>query len=83
MLLFQYTTLCFTDFVPDPETRYQMGNVALGIFFFNLLMGLLFILRENYLEAKESCIERKDKCRVWCVNKGCMKPKKVKSSQKY
>ena len=45
VLMFLYTMLTFTEFVPEPTTRYEIGNISLGIFFLNILGGLIVLLR--------------------------------------
>ena len=39
LLLFLYVMLTFTEFVPDPLHRHEMGLVAGAIFFLNIFVG--------------------------------------------
>ena len=40
-----YTFICFTDFVPNLETQYQVGYVSCGLVIFQLLvcLGIMFV----------------------------------------
>ena len=54
MLLFIYTMLTFTDFTEDIDTKYQMGWVAIAIFFFNLLINLWAVFRGLFVTTKQN-----------------------------
>ena len=45
LMLVMYTFMCFTDFVPDLETQYQVGYVSCGLVIFQLLvcLGIMFV----------------------------------------
>jgi hypothetical protein len=54
ILMFIYTFLCFTDFILEPETRYNVGWVAIIIFMINLLGNLVVVIRGSISSAKQT-----------------------------
>jgi hypothetical protein len=44
-LTFGYTVMCFTFFVPDAETRFQIGWGSVCIISLNLVVNMVLILR--------------------------------------
>jgi len=56
---------CFTEMMPDPETRYEIGWVFVGVFVFYILISLillvqtLFIDFKNYIKGKYSKLQDK------------------------
>jgi hypothetical protein len=65
--LFGYTVMCFTNFVPDAETRFQIGWVSNGIISLNLVANIVLIivaiLTQAKNAAKSSCKKIKEYCR--------------------
>jgi hypothetical protein len=47
MLLTLYCMMCFTDFVPDVETQFNLGWVCCFIVTFHFLLNLFFMLKSN------------------------------------
>ena len=45
LMLVMYTFICFTDFVPNLETQYQVGYVSCGLVMLQLLvcLGIMFV----------------------------------------
>ena len=59
ILFLIYVALCFTDFVPESEVRYNMGYVYLAL---NLLMisALLYILVHNtFIVLRRALLKRR------------------------
>ena len=44
ILCLSYIAMCFTDFVPDPEARYDIGLYYIGINSLMILVHLVLIL---------------------------------------
>ena len=65
IVLMSYGQMCFTDFVPEPETRSLIGFYYIGITLANVLVHLIFlalatcISLKNYCKKKCSCCRRK------------------------
>jgi hypothetical protein len=51
---FSYTVMCFTNFVPDAERRFQIGWVANGIIAVNLAANMVLIIIGVILEGKKA-----------------------------
>jgi len=60
-LFFSYFIFLFTNFVPDPETRYFFGTVYLWILAANTVLNLVFIALIVYQMAKQAILKRKEK----------------------
>ena len=60
VLLSSYTLFCYSDFVPDPYTRYQVGWASIGIILLNLAMNLTFLGHVSGGQVKDK-IKRKYK----------------------
>ena len=63
ILFLIYVALCFTDFVPDSEARYNMGYVYLAL---NILMlsALLYILVHNTVKVLRRALMKRKICMV-------------------
>ena len=48
VIFVSYTVMCFSDFVPDPETRFYIGYVSIGIVCIHLFISLGFMAAESY-----------------------------------
>jgi hypothetical protein len=46
ILFFIYCLLGFTDYVKDAEAKSKVGAFAIGIFFLNILVSLLSVVRD-------------------------------------
>ena len=46
--MLMYHLICFTDFVPDPDIRYNLGYSYVFFASGNILIHLLSILRSNF-----------------------------------
>ena len=55
VLLFIYCMMCFTDFVPDPETRSYVGYFYMGFISANVLVHLIFLVLETFRKIKKDC----------------------------
>lgn len=40
-----YTMQCFSDFIPDPETKYYVGYVSCGLVVFHLLVNVVLMIK--------------------------------------
>ena len=47
ILLLGYCMMCFTDFVPEPETRSNIGLLYMGITVGNVFVHLTFLVIET------------------------------------
>jgi hypothetical protein len=43
-----YTVMCFSDFVPEPETRFYIGYASIGIVCLHLCVSLGSMVAESY-----------------------------------
>ena len=55
VLLCSYLLLCYTEFVPESKTRYQVGWAHMCIIGFNVLMNLGIMLCVIFSNCKRSC----------------------------
>ena len=64
-MLILYTFLCFSDIVPDPETRFEVGYFCCFFvslhFIFNLFMILAFSVKDIKLKSKRRKWQNKRK----------------------
>ena len=62
ILVLSYCLLCFTPFVIDPDTRYDMGYIMILLTIQNILVGLVFIgiqpIKMIHLRMKRCIIHR-------------------------
>ena len=69
------TLLCFTDFIPDPETRYDVGKVYIGVFcaftspHLAILLGTLFLGVKKVLQNLYTTKCRKKQARKYATTK--------------
>lgn len=54
-----YHVILFTNFVPDPETRYGLGWSFIFFTACNMLVHLSLLCKETYYSMKESCCKKK------------------------
>ena len=47
-LFLLYHLMCFTDMVPEPEDRYNIGYSFIAIAFINVAVHLILIIKTNY-----------------------------------
>ena len=59
-LVLSYGQMCFTDFVPGPETRTDIGSVYMLVSLAHILVHLIFLLLATGHKLKLMC---KKKCR--------------------
>lgn len=50
-----YALMLFTNFVPDPAVRYELGNVFIVILLANFVIHLYFLVRATGLNLKLYC----------------------------
>jgi len=50
-----YGMLCFTDFVPEPETRSLLGFIYMGVSLVNILVHLTFLALASCNKIKLRC----------------------------
>ena len=55
MLALTYFLFCFTDFVPDAETRYKLGFAYIATSFVNLAVHMVIMLRGSFIKVRQSC----------------------------
>jgi hypothetical protein len=70
ILLQMYMLMCFTDFVPEPETRNEIGIAYMGISVGNILIHLFFLVVSGGTKIKIVCRRK------------CCKPKLNRKAQK-
>ena len=58
LLVLTYCLLCFTDFIPEEDTRHKLGYVFITVSLGNIALHLVFILLETFLLAKLRCKRR-------------------------
>ena len=68
--MFIYTFFCFTNFIPEPETRFMVGWVAMAIFLVNVLGNLVVVVRGTVQEPKRRIFRNKNAIKAWCT-KNC------------
>ena len=55
VLLLGYCMMCFTDFVPEPETRSHVGIFYMGFTAANVLVHIIFLILETSYNLKLRC----------------------------
>jgi len=66
VLLLSYGMMCFTDFVPEPETRSEViGTFYMGVLLLNVFIHLIFLMLDFGSKSKIRC-------------KRCLKIRKVR-----
>ena len=71
-ILSTYTLMLFTNFVPDPAVRYELGNVFIVILLANFVVHLFFLVRATGMNLKLYCRSKE------CYKKRCAKKARVK-----
>ena len=89
-LLLFYVLMCFTDFVPDPELRSELGKAYISIMFTNIGLHLISLIRStitSILLGFKRCFVRRHLCRCLrsfffcCKQKARLVPSSKKSKQ--
>ena len=60
-IVLTYGLKCFTDFVPNEETRSKIGYYYIGVSSANILIHLIVLVLETVYRMKLVC-----KKRLWC-----------------
>ena len=55
VILMTYFLMCFTDFVPDAETRSELGNYYNGVSLGNIVVHMLIMLGGSLLAVRLRC----------------------------
>ena len=55
VLVLTYFLFCFTNFVPEPETRNELGSFYNYVTFSNIGVHVSIMARGSYLAARLSC----------------------------
>jgi hypothetical protein len=55
LILVLYTMMCFTQFVPEVDTREKIGYVSSGLVALHFLVNLAIMLSVSCCNAKKSC----------------------------
>ena len=55
IIMLTYGLMMFTDFVPDPETRFAIGWSYMAISLGNILVHLILLFRASGKQVKNSC----------------------------
>ena len=58
-LVLTYFLFCFSDFVPDPETRGALGIQYNNTTFLNIAVHLYIMLRGSFVAVRLSCRKRR------------------------
>ena len=58
ILMLTYFLFCFTNFVPEPETRNDLGNFYNAVTFSNIGVHMFIMLKGSYLSARLICRKR-------------------------
>ncbi len=69
ILVATYHLYCFTDFVPDPETQYQMGWSIIVVTILNMAVNILFMMYMTFGALKMAFYKIKYKYALWKKNK--------------
>jgi len=48
MTLIMYSILCFTDFIPDPNNRYQVGYVSIALISLHFTVNIAILFKNSY-----------------------------------
>ena len=59
ILTLTYFLFCFTDFVPEPETRNKLSFYYIATSFFNMAVHLLVMLNSSFSSIRQSCRKRR------------------------
>ena len=55
MIILLYGLMCFTDFLPNPDTRSMIGLVYIGVFITNVLVHIIKLLLQTCYKMKLGC----------------------------
>ena len=55
LLLMTYHMWCFTDIVPEPETRHMLGFSFIAVSMMNILVHLVTMLLESGIKMRQAC----------------------------
>ena len=78
ILALTYFLFCFTDFVPEAETRYKLGFYYIATSFVNIAVHMFLMLRSSFVKARLSCRKRRYEKRIRSLkaNRKSPKPKR-------
>ena len=48
IIILHYGLMCFTDYVPEPSVRYQLGHYYIAVFLSNLLVHISLLVLGSY-----------------------------------
>ena len=52
VIILAYFLFCFTDFVPEPETRNDLGQYYYSITFLNIALHMFIIFKTSFLATR-------------------------------
>ena len=52
ILVLTYFLFCFSDFVPDPETRSNLGFYYISTSFFNMLVNMFIMMKDSFTRGR-------------------------------
>jgi len=55
ILVLSYFLLCFTDFVPEAESRSEIGHVYIAVVLSNVLVHFIFLMHDSGSKSKLRC----------------------------
>ena len=55
IIVLTYGLMMFTDFVPDPETRFTIGIFYITTSLINIVVHLLILLKGSGMQIKNRC----------------------------
>ena len=55
IIIILYIYMCFSDFVPIPETKFTLGFVCCGVVVANMLFNIGMIMSINVKDVREKC----------------------------
>ena len=58
IIVLHYGLMCFTDYVPEPSTRYQIGWPYIALFLSNLLVHLSLLVLGSSKQVNNCCRRR-------------------------
>lgn len=81
MIVLTYGLICFTDFVPEAETRHLVGYAYMGTSLFNIAVHLLFLLCSTCGNCKQWCKRKCCKSKTSVANKVKLSPAPAPTSK--
>ena len=59
IVILTYFLFCFTDFVPEAQTRHGLGAYYSGVTLLNIAVHMIIMLRHSYRSVRLYCLKRK------------------------